>query len=54
MQIKFLLPVALLSFVSIGAFGWKLHHDKQQVYELTLATGTKLVIITLSDRQLLR
>ncbi|NJK73273.1 MAG: TAXI family TRAP transporter solute-binding subunit [Microcoleus sp. SU_5_6] len=41
MQIKFLLPVALLSFVSIGAFGWKLHHDKQQVYELTLATGTK-------------
>jgi uncharacterized protein len=41
MQIKFLLPVALLSFISIGAFGWKLHHDKQQVYELTLATGTK-------------
>lgn len=41
MQNKFLLPVAILCFVSIGAFGWKLHHDKQQVYELTLATGTK-------------
>ncbi|MCU0547504.1 MAG: TAXI family TRAP transporter solute-binding subunit [Oscillatoriaceae cyanobacterium Prado104] len=41
MQNKFLLPVALLCFVSIGAFGWKLHHDKQHIYELTLATGTK-------------
>ncbi|MEG3878335.1 TAXI family TRAP transporter solute-binding subunit [Microcoleus sp. herbarium7] len=41
MQNKFLLPVALLSVVLIGAFGWKLHRDKQRVYELTLATGTK-------------
>jgi uncharacterized protein len=41
MENKFLLPVALLSFVLIGSFGWKLHQDKQRVYELTLATGTK-------------
>ncbi len=41
MQNKFLLPIAVLSVVLIGSFGWKLHQDKQQVYELTLATGTK-------------
>jgi TRAP transporter TAXI family solute receptor len=41
MQNKFLLPVALLSVVLIGSFGWKLHHDKERVYQLTLATGTK-------------
>jgi uncharacterized protein len=41
MQNKFLLPIAVLSFVLIGAFGWKLHQDKQGVYELKLATGTK-------------
>lgn len=41
MQNKFLLPVALLSVVLIGAFGSKLHQDKQRVYELTLATGRK-------------
>lgn len=41
MQNKFLLPIALLSFVLIGAFGWKLHQDKERVYELKLATGTK-------------
>ncbi|NJK68290.1 MAG: TAXI family TRAP transporter solute-binding subunit [Microcoleus sp. SU_5_3] len=41
MQNKFLLPIALLSFVLIGAFGWNLHQDKQRVYELKLATGTK-------------
>jgi len=41
MQNKFLLPVALLSFVLVGGFGWKLHQDKQGVYELTLAAGTK-------------
>ncbi|MEG3862394.1 TAXI family TRAP transporter solute-binding subunit [Microcoleus sp. herbarium12] len=41
MQNKFLLPVALLSVFLIGAFGWKLHQDKQRVYQLTLATGTK-------------
>ena len=41
MQNKFLLPVALLSLILIGAFGWKLHQDKDRVYELTLATGTK-------------
>lgn len=38
---KFLLLVAILSVVPIGAFGWKLHQDKHQVYELTLATGTQ-------------
>ncbi|MEG5101155.1 TAXI family TRAP transporter solute-binding subunit [Microcoleus sp. AT13-A5] len=38
---KFLLPVALLSVVLIGFFGWALHQDKQRVYELTLATGNK-------------
>lgn len=41
MQNKFLLPIAVLSVVLIGSFGWKLNQDKQQVYELTLATGTK-------------
>ncbi len=41
MQNKFLLPIAVLSVVLIGSFGWKLHQDKQRVYELTLATGTK-------------
>ncbi|NQE34187.1 TAXI family TRAP transporter solute-binding subunit [Microcoleus asticus] len=41
MQNKFLLPVVILSVVLIGAFGWELHQDKQRVYELTLATGTK-------------
>ncbi|WP_293152484.1 MULTISPECIES: TAXI family TRAP transporter solute-binding subunit [unclassified Microcoleus] len=41
MQSKLLLPVALLSFVLIGAFGWKLHQDKERVYQFTLATGTK-------------
>ena len=41
MQNKFLLPIAVLSFVLIGAFGWKLHQDKQRVYELKLGTGTK-------------
>jgi uncharacterized protein len=41
MENKLLLPIALLSFVLIGSFGWKLHQDKQRVYELTLATGTK-------------
>ncbi|WP_293128480.1 TAXI family TRAP transporter solute-binding subunit [Microcoleus sp. bin38.metabat.b11b12b14.051] len=41
MQNKFLLPLALLSFVLIGAFGWKVYQDKERVYELTLATGTK-------------
>ena len=41
MQNKFLLPVALLSCVLIGSFGWKLHQDKDRVYLLTLATGTK-------------
>lgn len=41
MQNKLLLPVAVLSFVLIGAFGWKLHQDKERVYQLTLATGTK-------------
>ena len=38
---KFVLPLALLSFVLIGAFGWKVYQDKERVYELTLATGTK-------------
>ncbi len=41
MQNKFLIPIAVLSVVLIGSFGWKLNQDKQQVYELTLATGTK-------------
>ncbi|MEG4303854.1 TAXI family TRAP transporter solute-binding subunit [Microcoleus sp. D3_18a_C4] len=41
MQNKFLLPVALVSVVLIGVFGWEVHKDKQRVYELTLATGTK-------------
>ncbi len=41
MQNKFLLPVAVLSVVLIGSFGWNLHEDKHRVYELTLATGTK-------------
>lgn len=41
MQNKFLVPVALLSVVLIGAFGWKLHQDKQRVHELTLVTGNK-------------
>ncbi len=41
MQNKFLLPIAVLSVVLIGSFGWKLNQDKQRVYELTLATGTK-------------
>ncbi|MEG4840209.1 TAXI family TRAP transporter solute-binding subunit [Microcoleus sp. B9-D4] len=41
MQNKFLLPVALLSVVLIGVFGWEVHKDKQRVYELTLVTGTK-------------
>jgi len=41
MQNKFLVPVAVLSVVLIGAFGSNLHQDKQQVHELTLATGTK-------------
>ncbi|MBD0308307.1 MAG: TAXI family TRAP transporter solute-binding subunit, partial [Microcoleus sp. T1-bin1] len=41
MQNKFLLPVALLSVVLIGAFGSKLHQDKQRVHELTLVTGSK-------------
>ena len=38
---KLLLPVALLSVVLIGVFGWELHQDNQRVHELTLATGTK-------------
>lgn len=41
MQNQFLLPVVILSVVLIGSFGWDLHQDKQRVYELTLATGTK-------------
>ena len=41
MQNKFLVPVALLSVVLIGVFGWKLHQDKQRVHELTLVTGNK-------------
>src|SRR5687767_6405832 len=41
MQNKFVLPVALLSVVLIGVFGWQLHQDKQGVYELTLVTGKK-------------
>ncbi len=41
MQNKFLVPVALLSVVLIGAFGSKLHQDKQGVHELTLVTGNK-------------
>src|SRR4028118_1087897 len=41
MQNKFLLPVALLSVVLIGVFGWQLHQDKQRVHELTLVTGKK-------------
>jgi uncharacterized protein len=41
MQNKFLLPVAVLSVVLIGSFGWNLHQDRQRVYTLTLATGTK-------------
>jgi len=41
MQNKFLLPVALLSVVLIGAFGSKLYQDKQRVHELTLVTGNK-------------
>ncbi|MEG4489423.1 TAXI family TRAP transporter solute-binding subunit [Microcoleus sp. D2_18a_B4] len=41
MQNKFLLPVALVSVVLIGVFGGTLHQDKQRVYELTMATGTK-------------
>ncbi len=41
MQNKFLLPVALLSVVLIGSFGWKLQQDRQRVHTLTLATGTK-------------
>lgn len=41
MQNKFLLPVALLSVVLIGVFGWDLHQDKQRVHELTLVTGPK-------------
>ncbi len=41
MQNKFLFPVALLSFVLIGSFGWNLHQQRQRVYTLTLATGTK-------------
>ncbi|TAG95045.1 MAG: TAXI family TRAP transporter solute-binding subunit [Oscillatoriales cyanobacterium] len=41
MQNKFLLPVALLSVVLIGVFGWNVHQDTQRVYELTLATGSK-------------
>ncbi|MEG3905060.1 TAXI family TRAP transporter solute-binding subunit [Microcoleus sp. B4-C5] len=41
MQNKFLVPIALLSVVLIGAFGWNLHQDKQRVHELTLATGAK-------------
>ncbi|MEG3938155.1 MULTISPECIES: TAXI family TRAP transporter solute-binding subunit [unclassified Microcoleus] len=41
MQNKFVLTLALLSFILIGSFGWKLHRDKDQIYELTLATGIK-------------
>ncbi len=41
MQNKFLLPVALLSVVLIGVFGWEVHKDTQRVHELTLATGSK-------------
>lgn len=41
MQNKFLLPIAVLSVVLIGSFGWNLHQDRQRVYTLTLATGTK-------------
>ncbi len=41
MKNKFLLPVALLSVVLIGSFGWNLYQDRQRVYTLTLATGTK-------------
>jgi uncharacterized protein len=41
MQNKLLLPVALLSVVLIGSFGWNLYQDRQRVYTLTLATGTK-------------
>ncbi|MEG4533689.1 TAXI family TRAP transporter solute-binding subunit [Microcoleus sp. D2_18a_D3] len=41
MQNKFLLPVALVSVVLIGVFGWTLHQDKQRVHELTIATGSK-------------
>ncbi|MEG5050571.1 MULTISPECIES: TAXI family TRAP transporter solute-binding subunit [unclassified Microcoleus] len=41
MQNKFLLPVALLSVVLIGVFGWEVHQDNQRVHELTLVTGTK-------------
>ncbi|MEG4533690.1 TAXI family TRAP transporter solute-binding subunit [Microcoleus sp. D2_18a_D3] len=41
MQNKFLFPIALLSVVLIGSFGWNLHQDKQRVYELTIATGNK-------------
>ncbi|HBK98149.1 MAG TPA: TRAP transporter substrate-binding protein [Microcoleaceae bacterium UBA10368] len=41
MQNKFMLPVALLSVVLIGVFGWNVHQDTQRVYELTLATGSK-------------
>jgi len=36
-----MLPVALLSVVLIGVFGWNVHQDTQRVYELTLATGSK-------------
>lgn len=41
MQNKFLFPIALLSVVLIGSFGWNLHQHRQRVYTLTLATGTK-------------
>ncbi|MEG3926585.1 TAXI family TRAP transporter solute-binding subunit [Microcoleus sp. D3_18a_C4] len=41
MQNKFLLPVALLSVVLIGVFGWDVYKDKQRVHELTLLTGSK-------------
>ncbi len=38
---KFLFPIAALSVILIGSFGWNLHQDRQRVYTLTLATGTK-------------
>ncbi|MEG4800368.1 hypothetical protein QUB63_06735 [Microcoleus sp. ARI1-B5] len=41
MQNKFLFPIALLSVVLIGAFGWNLYQDQQRVHELTLVTGNK-------------
>ncbi len=41
MQNKFLLPMALLSVVLIGVFGWEVYKDNQRVHELTLVTGTK-------------